>query len=173
MQMRSDGTTHTLAAFFCAALAVAAHLSSLGAAHASLSVSEREEIATISQAPPSIDLEVSFESRSSKIRIHSQAFQALSVLGQALSDPSLHDAVFIIAGHAAAEGRSEEYSQELSEQRANAVKRFLIENFEFDPSMLVTVGYGDTKPKDPSDPFASENQRVQILNLSGKTSAPR
>ena len=173
MQMRSNGTAHRLTVVSYSALAVAVHLSSLGAAHASLSAAEREEISTLAGAPPSINLEISFESRSSKIRIRSQAFQALSALGQALSDPSLRDEVFVIAGHAATEGRSEAYSQKLSEQRADAVKKFLIENFELRPEMIITVGYGDTKPIDPSDPFSSENQRVQILNLSTRVSAPR
>lgn len=141
------------------------------AARASLSLADREEIAEIGRSRPSIDLELTFESRSWKIRIRSSAFTALSAVGRALTDPSLKASVFVIAGHSAPEGRSEAYSQGLSERRADAVKHFLVENFDIDPARLVTVGYGLSKPKNPDDPYATENQRVQIVNM--ETAAPK
>nr|WP_249210042.1 OmpA family protein [Bradyrhizobium manausense] len=112
-----------------------------------------------------MDLEVVFESRSSKIRIRSSAFIALEALGRALSSPDLGNDTFIVAGHSAVEGRNDEYSQELSEQRASSVKRFLIENFELAPDRIITVGYGSSKPKNVQDLYAQENQRVQIVNM--------
>jgi hypothetical protein len=75
---------------------------------ASLSTGEREEIAAIATEKPRVALEIIFESRSSKIRIRSRAFQTLSALGRALTDPSFDGTTFVIAGHAAVEGRNEE-----------------------------------------------------------------
>ncbi|HVQ71354.1 MAG TPA: OmpA family protein [Bradyrhizobium sp.] len=145
-------------------LAVAQWLA-CGAALAGLSAAERADVAEIVRERPRIDLEVSFESRSSKIRIRSGAFHALSALGRALTEPSLRDNVYVVAGHSAVEGRGEAYSQDLSERRADAVKRFLVENFDVRPDTLVAVGYGRSKPKSLDDPYATENQRVQIVNM--------
>jgi len=136
-------------------------------APASLSLSEREEIATIATESPMIDLDIEFESRSSKIGVRSAAFVELEALGLALTNPDLKDCTFIVAGHTAFEGRGA-YDQDLSERRADAVKRFLVENFDLLPEHLITVGYGSSKPKFPSDPLAPINQRVQIINVTGK-----
>ncbi len=36
---------------------------------------------------------------------------------------------------------------------------------------LVTVGYGKSKLKDPSQPLAEVNRRVQVVNMENKTTA--
>ena len=38
-------------------------------------------------------------------------------------------------------------------------------------SDLVTVGYGKTKPKDPSVPMDPANRRVQVVNMDTKTAS--
>lgn len=53
--------------------------------------------------------------------------------------------VLLIKGHADYIG-SEEYNQALSEQRAQAVKDYLIERGVQNPDRLVTRGYGETQP---------------------------
>jgi len=53
-----------------------------------------------------------------------QASPKLITLGQALSDPELRGSSFLIAGHTDARG-SDGYNLELSNARAEAVKRFL------------------------------------------------
>jgi len=35
----------------------------------------------------------------------------------------------------------------------------------------VTVGYGKTKPKDPSAPMDPANRRVQVVNMETKTAS--
>jgi flagellar motor protein MotB len=48
------------------------------------------------------------------------------------------------------------------------VKQFLSEKFGIEASNLVTVGYGQTQLKDPANPFAAENRRVQVTNATEK-----
>jgi flagellar motor protein MotB len=38
---------------------------------------------------------------------------------------------------------------------------------------LVTVGYGKSKLKDPSNPFAEVNRRVQVVNMENKATASK
>jgi outer membrane protein OmpA-like peptidoglycan-associated protein len=129
----------------------------------SLTTTEREQITSIAQTRPSIDLEVNFEYNSD--RIGSKATPQVTALGEALSSAELKGGTFIVAGHADAKG-SDTYNQGLSERRADAVKRFLSEKYGIDASNLVTVGYGKTRLKNPSEPFSSENRRVQVINAS-------
>jgi OmpA family len=63
---------------------------------------------------------------------------------------------------------SETYNQGLSERRADAVKRFLLEQYGIDAGNLVTVGYGKTHLKNPAEPLSGENRRVQVINATDK-----
>ena len=38
---------------------------------------------------------------------------------------------------------------------------------------LVTVGYGKSKLKDPNQPMAEVNRRVQVVNMENKTTASK
>ena len=38
---------------------------------------------------------------------------------------------------------------------------------------LVTVGYGESKLKDPGQPLAEANRRVQVVNMANKTTASK
>jgi outer membrane protein OmpA-like peptidoglycan-associated protein len=128
----------------------------------SLTSSEREHIADLAKEKPSIDVEISFDYGSSKIG--PAAVPALTALGNALSNDDLKGSTFVIAGHTDGVG-SEPYNQDLSEQRADAIKRYLIEHFRIPAASLVTVGYGKTKLKNEGNPAASENRRAQIANM--------
>jgi outer membrane protein OmpA-like peptidoglycan-associated protein len=68
----------------------------------SLSVSEREEIATIVKDKPKIDLEINFEYNSADISAKSLA--SVQALGRALSNPDLKGSTFVVAGHTDAAG---------------------------------------------------------------------
>jgi outer membrane protein OmpA-like peptidoglycan-associated protein len=124
----------------------------------SLSSTEREEIATIATNKPNIDLEINFDYNSADISKKSLA--SVQALGQALTSPDLKGSTFIVAGH-----------QDLSERRADSIKRYLTDKFGIAGSDLVTVGYGKTKLKDPSHPTADVNRRVQVVNMANKTTA--
>jgi outer membrane protein OmpA-like peptidoglycan-associated protein len=129
----------------------------------SLSTDERDKITTISQKKPNIDLEINFEYNSAKIA--SSAMPQVTALGQALSSADLKGSTFVVAGHTDGKG-TDTYNQSLSERRADAVKRYLMEKYRVDESNLVTVGYGKSQLKDSSNPLASENRRVQVINMA-------
>ena len=121
-------------------------------------------------ALPSVDLEVFFEYN--RAEITPQAVATLRILGEALSDPRLRSSRFMIAGHTDGRG-TVAYNLALSQARAVAVRRYLIENFRLDPANLEARGFGKSQLKNPRNPLADENRRVQIINLSGGAAAGR
>src|SRR5207244_13052868 len=98
-------------------------------------------------------------------RITPQAASVLTTLGRALVDARLANDAFLIAGHTDAKG-GDDYNLGLSHKRAESVRQFLIENFKIAPAKLVAKGFGRQHLKNPKLPLASENRRVQIVNLS-------
>ena len=136
----------------------------------SLSVTEREEIATIVKDKPKIDLEINFDYNSANIS--SRSLPSVQALGRALSNPELKGSTFIVAGHTDAVG-GDSYNQDLSERRADSIKRYLVDKFGIAGSDLVTVGYGKTKLKDPANPFSEVNRRVQVVNMENKSTAQK
>jgi outer membrane protein OmpA-like peptidoglycan-associated protein len=135
-----------------------------------LTLGEREKVFKIAEKRPTIDLEVYFAYNSAAISPEAEA--ELMKLGRVLTNPELQGSVYFIGGHTDAKG-SDDYNQKLSERRAAAVKQFLIEKFNLPDDSLVAAGYGEEKLKNKSDPFASENRRVQIANFDPKAPAQR
>ncbi len=134
----------------------------------SLSLGEREEIAELAASKPKIDLEIQFDYNSADISKASMA--AAQELGKALSNASLKGSTFVVAGHTDAVG-SEPYNQDLSERRADTIKRFLTEQYGINGADLVTVGYGESKPKEANAPTDPANRRVQVVNMDTKTAS--
>jgi len=136
----------------------------------SLSIGEREEIATIAKTKPNIDLEINFDYNSADIS--TKSMPSVQALGKALTNPDLKGSTFVVAGYTDAAG-GEAYNQDLSERRADAIKRYLVDKYGIAGSDLVTVGYGKTKLKDPSQPMAEVNRRVQVVNMQNKETASK
>jgi outer membrane protein OmpA-like peptidoglycan-associated protein len=136
----------------------------------SLSASEREEIATIVKDKPKIDLEINFDYNSADIS--AKSLPSVQALGRALSNADLKGSTFVVAGHTDAAG-GEAYNQELSERRADAIKRYLVDKYGINGTDLVTVGYGKSKLKDPNQPMAEANRRVQVVNMENKATASK
>jgi outer membrane protein OmpA-like peptidoglycan-associated protein len=136
----------------------------------SLSLAEREEIATIAKDKPNIDLEITFGYNSAEIS--AKSLPAVQTLGRALTSQDLNGSTFVVAGHTDAAG-GEAYNQELSERRADSIKRYLMDHYHIAATDLVTVGYGKSKLKDPSRPLAEVNRRVQVVNMENKTTASK
>jgi outer membrane protein OmpA-like peptidoglycan-associated protein len=134
----------------------------------SLSLGEREEIAEIASTKPKIDLEIQFDYNSADIS--STSLPSVQALGEALSNPNLRGSTIVVAGHTDAIG-GEAYNQDLSERRADSIKHYLTEKYGINGTDLVTVGYGKTKPKDPSAPMDPINRRVQVVNMDTKTAS--
>ena len=136
----------------------------------SLSLTEREEIATIVKDKPKIDLEINFDYNSADI--NARSLPSVQALGRALSNPDLKGSTFVVAGYTDAAG-GEAYNQELSERRADSIKHYLVDKFGIAGTDLVTVGYGKTKLKDPAHPLAEVNRRVQVANMENKATASK
>jgi OOP family OmpA-OmpF porin len=77
-------------------------------------------------------------------------------------DPS---AVFVINGHSSAEGTAA-HNQSLSEDRANAVKSYLV-NAGVNGANLTVKGYGESKPitTNTSEESRALNRRVEIRKI--------
>jgi outer membrane protein OmpA-like peptidoglycan-associated protein len=134
----------------------------------SLSTGEREEIAEIASTKPNIDLDIQFDYNSAEIS--KTSMPAVQELGKALSNANLRGSTFVVAGHTDAIG-SEGYNQDLSERRADTIKRYLTEKYGIVGTDLVTVGYGKSKPKDPNAPMDPINRRVQVVNMDTKSAS--
>jgi outer membrane protein OmpA-like peptidoglycan-associated protein len=65
-----------------------------------------------------------------------------------------------IVGHADASG-SQAGNLALSQRRAESVRSYLVQKGA-DGGMLEAVGLGSSDPKNKSDPYSSENRRVEI-----------
>jgi outer membrane protein OmpA-like peptidoglycan-associated protein len=134
----------------------------------SLSISEREQIAEIATTKPNIDLEINFDYNSASISTASMP--SVKALGEALSDAKLKGSTFVVAGHTDGIG-GDSYNQNLSERRAETIKRYLVEKYGLTNGDLVAVGYGKTKLKDASNPADPINRRVQVVNMEAKTAS--
>lgn len=136
----------------------------------SLSMDEREQLATIVKSKPKIDLEINFDYNSD--RISAKSLPSVQALGRALANPELKGSTFILAGHTDAAG-GDGYNQDLSERRADSIKHYLVEKSGIAAADLVTVGYGKTKLKDPDHPLSEVNRRVQVVNTENKATASK
>jgi outer membrane protein OmpA-like peptidoglycan-associated protein len=112
--------------------------------------------------PPSIDLYIPFEYNSDKLK--TEALLTLKRLGAALKDTRLNGYRFKIAGHTDAKG-SAEYNQKLSERRADAVRNYIVFQYDIEPDRIETAGFGKTQLLDPLKPEDGINRRVQVINL--------
>jgi outer membrane protein OmpA-like peptidoglycan-associated protein len=134
----------------------------------SITQKDRANIEKLAESKPSVDIEITFDYNSDVIG--AQAVRQLLALGRALSNDQLKGTIFLVNGHTDAKG-NDEYNQSLSERRAEAVKRVLIEQFNLPASALIAVGHGKAQLKNTSAPFAAENRRVQIVNTEQQVAA--
>jgi outer membrane protein OmpA-like peptidoglycan-associated protein len=128
----------------------------------SLSVSEVSKLDAIVATRRDVDFEMRFGLNSAELRGKDR--EVVAALGEALGSAEFKTSTFLIMGHTDARGAAKA-NQKLSERRAEAVKRALVTEYGVAPERLVTVGYGQTHLKNESDPHASENRRVQVVNI--------
>jgi len=129
-----------------------------------ITVEQRNEVASYVKENelPAVDMEIYFDYNSA--RLNQRSIPTLQELGQALSDNKLKDETFMIAGHTDAVG-SNQYNQSLSEQRAESVRKYLVDKFNIDISKLIAIGYGEEQLKLPAAPNDGQNRRVQVVNM--------
>jgi outer membrane protein OmpA-like peptidoglycan-associated protein len=134
----------------------------------SLTLDEDDHVAELAKNSSKIDLDIYFDFNSAAIT--PKAEPQLSQLGEALRTAQLEKSVIVLSGHTDAKGR-DDYNQQLSERRAEAVRKYLIEKLNLSADNLTTAGYGRRDLKNKANPFAAENRRVQIVNLSSANQA--
>jgi outer membrane protein OmpA-like peptidoglycan-associated protein len=131
---------------------------------------DRDYKVASAQSMPAIDLQVYFDFDSAEITLEAEG--QLRELGKALADAKLKGAAISINGHTDAKG-SDAFNKRLSERRAASIKTYLVDNFGLTAGNLRTVGYGKSRLKNTSDPFAGENRRVEVVNMAGQAQAQR
>jgi outer membrane protein OmpA-like peptidoglycan-associated protein len=111
---------------------------------------------------PQMVVEINFENDS--VAIQPQSYRTLGLLADALHHPNLWAYKFLVIGHSSATG-DEKHNLELSEQRAAAIKEALSTTFAVDPQRLYAIGVGEHLPIEGTNADASNNRRVQLINL--------
>ncbi len=111
---------------------------------------------------PNLTVQIQFNFDSDWIRPAS--WETIGVIADALHHPLLLSNKFAVVGHTDAKGKRD-YNLKLSQRRANAVREMLISTFRIAPGRLVALGLGEEQLRDPSNPNAGVNRRVQLLNI--------
>jgi outer membrane protein OmpA-like peptidoglycan-associated protein len=107
-----------------------------------------------------LSLEILFLSNSAELT--DAAKDQLEPVGEALASETLQHLNFIVEGHTDAKG-GYSYNKTLSEERADAVKYFLKNNFAIEASRIQVIGKGKTRLLDPKHPYSGVNRRVRIV----------
>ena len=99
-----------------------------------------------------------------KSTIRNTSHPTLQAVGNLLkTNPEL---AIQIQGHTDDLGEAQ-YNLKLSEQRASAVKQYLIKHFAITPTRLTSIGFGETKPvtNNKNDAERALNRRVDIVKM--------
>ena len=113
-------------------------------------------------AHASIGVPILFDVNSATIKPDSRS--TLSEIAAALRSPNLKGVKILLEGHTDASGQAEA-NLELSQQRADAVRDYLIREGGVSSDQLSTIGKGQTEPANPANPLSAENRRVVLVNL--------
>ena len=108
------------------------------------------------------NIEITFDFDSARIR--PESYEAVGLIADALHTPYLHGQTFFIVGHTDAKG-ARDYNLDLSIRRANAIREALVTTFQVRGEALFSVGLGEEQLRDPANPNAAVNRRVQLINV--------
>jgi len=108
-----------------------------------------------------LELDVHFDHNSCDLSNTVQ--QHLDILGKCLSEK---DSINIcLEGHTDISGTAE-YNKTLSCMRADAVKVYLMKNYNILQNRIRVVGYGFERLADKEKPYSKRNRRVEVIKLS-------
>ena len=108
------------------------------------------------------NVEIVFDFDSATIR--PESYETIGLMADALHHPYLLQYRFLVIGHTDAKG-DRTYNLNLSQKRAESIREALTTTFRVDPARLDAVGLGEEELRDPADPFAQVNRRVQLINI--------
>lgn len=96
--------------------------------------------------------------------IRTESAPTLEEIGTMLREH--RDLKIAIEGHTDSDGE-DGFNQDLSERRAAAVKRHLVDEYGIEASRLETAGYGESRPVAPNDTTEGkqQNRRVELVRL--------
>jgi outer membrane protein OmpA-like peptidoglycan-associated protein len=114
------------------------------------------------EKPPTLGIMIVFATNSTELT--SDGKQKLDIVGRALNTDQLVAFTFQVEGHADARGHSD-WNQRLSEGRADAVRRYLVQGQNVSPDRLKPIGKGDREPVNTANPAAPENRRVTFVTV--------
>lgn len=103
-----------------------------------------------------------FDVNSDKIK--GESYKTLADIGQMLKDdPALS---LTIEGHTDSDGE-DAFNEDLSQRRAEAVKKYLIDTYSIDASRLEAKGLGESKPVDANTTpeGKANNRRVELVKV--------
>ena len=110
--------------------------------------------------PGRANLLITFTTNSATLTGESQS--ALDTVARALQSDALAGLTFRVEGHADARGDTE-VNRKLSQQRAESVVRYLIDQHAILPERLISEGKGSAEPLNKLRVDAPENRRVTIV----------
>ena len=138
-----------------------------------LTVSSRNIERVLTQKPASgskeqrssINLAIQFEFNSSEVK--EESMPQINEIATALQSESLKNIKVMVEGHTDAIG-SNQYNQQLSEERATSVQQILTENYHIGYDRIYVMGFGEKRPiaSNKSDSGRAQNRRVTITNLN-------
>lgn len=106
-----------------------------------------------------LGLPIQFNYNSDAITNSSRPY--IDQLGKMLSYENLNNEKVVIEGHTDAFG-SAQYNQNLSMKRAEAIKRYLSNQYNIDLNRMLISGKGEYSPLTGKSPYAAINRRVEI-----------
>lgn len=111
---------------------------------------------------PRVPLMIQFDVNRHSIR--QESVPQLREMAKAMKSQRLAGQRILIEGHADSSGAMA-HNQQLSERRADSVKRFLV-NAGIDPERIAAVGFGEERPLVPNDSqdHKAMNRRVEFVN---------
>ncbi len=108
-------------------------------------------------------LNIDFEPGS--VRLTEQGRRSLDTLGAALGSEDLEPYQFRIEVHVES-GATASRDQLLSKRQANAIKDYLVKQYQLSPRRLATDGRGSSQPIKHASPSSPVNRRVVVINTS-------
>ena len=113
----------------------------------------------VSRKTYSLPVDVSFAVGSAQISAAARSL--LAQFGPVLKRNEQSGSKVVFVGHTDASG-SQQLNQRLSQQRAESVRQYFIQDFGVAPSFLAATGVGSAQLKDKDNPNSVANRRVEI-----------